>query len=288
MALGLKEILGFIKIEHTLFSLPFVFIGALLAGGATWQQLAWILVAAIGARGLAMSLNRIIDKEIDASNPRTASRHLPSGIMTMATAWSLSAIFLSMLLIGAWMLNEVALMMAWLPVACFFIYPYMKRKTWACHIWLGLCLGLAPAGAWLCIVGGELGWTSITEGHWWPEIFLVSIAVGIWIAAFDIGYALMDIDSDRANNIHSFPAAFGPETTIRTGLVLTVGWGVLLLFVNQEIWWLVATGASVTLNLLVLSKGCRNMGAFQNNLFRASVSTGWLLLGGLALDLFLS
>ena len=147
--MGLKEVLGFIKIEHTLFSLPFVFIGAIFAGGATIPQLIWILIAAIGARGLAMALNRIIDKDIDAANPRTANRHLPSGIMSMNTAWSLSGLFLIMLLIGAWMLNNVALMMVWLPVLCFLIYPYMKRKTWACHIWLGLCLGLAPAGVYV-------------------------------------------------------------------------------------------------------------------------------------------
>lgn len=286
--MGLKEILGFIKIEHTLFSLPFVFIGAIFAGGATIPQLIWILIAAIGARGLAMALNRIIDKDIDAANPRTANRHLPSGIMSMNTAWSLSGLFLIMLLFGAWMLNNVALMMVWLPVLCFLIYPYMKRKTWACHIWLGLCLGLAPAGAWLGIVGGELEWKAITQGYWWPEIFLVSIAVGIWIAGFDIGYALMDIQSDRDNNIQSFPAKFGSEIAIRSALLMTIAWGILLALANQGTWWLISIGLSVVMNLLALSKNRDDMGAFQGNLFRASVSTGWLLLAGLSMDLFLS
>ena len=92
---------------------------------------------AIGARGLAMALNRIIDRDIDASNPRTANRHLVSSDMSMQTAWSLSAIFLAMLLVGAWQLNEVALMMAWLPVLVFVVYPYTKRYTWLCHFWLG-------------------------------------------------------------------------------------------------------------------------------------------------------
>ena len=157
--MGTKEILEFVKIEHTLFSLPFVLIGYILAynqffydpssSDLEWirMDLLWILVAAVGARGFAMALNRIIDRDIDAANPRTSGRHLVSGSMSMNTAWKLSAIFLGMLLIGAWQLNEVALMMAWLPVLAFVIYPYTKRYTWLCHLWLGLCLGLAPAGA---------------------------------------------------------------------------------------------------------------------------------------------
>jgi 4-hydroxybenzoate polyprenyltransferase len=129
LALGVKEILEFIKIEHTLFSLPFVFIGAVFADEATLLQLFWILIAAIGARGLAMALNRIIDKEVDAANPRTAQRHLASGTMSMNTALTLSAVFLAMLIFGAWKLNIVALQLAWIPVLAFLIYPFLKRKT---------------------------------------------------------------------------------------------------------------------------------------------------------------
>ncbi|MDE0913432.1 MAG: putative 4-hydroxybenzoate polyprenyltransferase, partial [Candidatus Poseidoniales archaeon] len=150
--MGVKEILEFVKVEHTLFSLPFVLIGFLLANfeySTQPEDLLWILIAAVGARGLAMALNRIIDRDIDAENPRTASRHLASGSMSMKTAYRLSTVFLIMLLFSAWQLNEVALMMAWLPVLVFVIYPYMKRITWLCHFWLGLCLGLAPAGAWV-------------------------------------------------------------------------------------------------------------------------------------------
>ena len=133
--MGTKEILEFVKIEHTLFSLPFVLIGYIIAYNQfiyvpesnvlAWIRidLLWILVAAVGARGLAMALNRIIDRDIDALNPRTSGRHLVSGSMSINTAWKLSAIFLGMLLIGAWQLNEVALMMAWLPVLAFVIYP---------------------------------------------------------------------------------------------------------------------------------------------------------------------
>jgi 4-hydroxybenzoate polyprenyltransferase and related prenyltransferases len=148
--MDLKQIASFVKIEHTLFSLPFVFIGYIVAFyefspeltpseyGWLRLELVWIIIAAVGARGLAMALNRIIDREIDASNPRTANRHLASGEMSLQTAWILAAIFLVMLLVAAGLLNQVALMMAWLPVLAFVIYPYMKRYTWLCHLWLGL------------------------------------------------------------------------------------------------------------------------------------------------------
>ena len=160
--MGAKEILEFVKVEHTLFSLPFVLIGYIhahnqfidqLPSDSSWMSvdIVWILIAAVGARGLAMTLNRIIDSDIDAQNPRTESRHLVSGSMSMRTAWNLALAFLIVLLFSAWQLNEVALMMAWLPVLAFVIYPYTKRYTWGCHLWLGLCLGLAPAGAWLAL-----------------------------------------------------------------------------------------------------------------------------------------
>ena len=194
--MGTKEILEFVKIEHTLFSLPFVLIGYIIAynqfiyvpesNDLAWIRidLLWILVAAVGARGLAMALNRIIDRDIDALNPRTSGRHLVSGSMSINTAWKLSAIFLGMLLIGAWQLNEVALMMAWLPVLAFVIYPYTKRYTWLCHLWLGLCLGLAPAGAWVAVAADVHGWAAISgldsgEGDflWFPTIFFISLGV---------------------------------------------------------------------------------------------------------------
>ena len=199
-----KQVLSFIKIEHTLFSLPFVLIGYFIAleqfNLEPGLDLLWILLAAVGARGLAMALNRIIDRDIDAANPRTQGRHLASGAMSLQTAWTLAALFLVMLLVSAGLLNVVALMMAWLPVLAFVIYPYMKRFTWLCHFWLGLCLGLAPAGAWVAIAADVHGWASITgqfsngtDFMWAPTILPISIGVALWIAAFDINYARMDV-----------------------------------------------------------------------------------------------
>ena len=280
--MGVKEILDFVKIEHTLFSLPFVFIGAWIAGDPTVLQLAWILIAAVGARGLAMSLNRIIDRDVDAENPRTSERHLVEGTMSLNTAWGLSAIFLTMLIFGAWKLNEVALAMSWLPVLAFIVYPYTKRITWACHLWLGLCLALAPAGAWLGIVGGELGWAAITELHWYPTIFWISLGVAFWIAAFDLNYALMDIESDRQQGIQSFPARFGEQHTLRTSVQLTLLWFACFAISNpiEEITFLGAALMMCVINAGVIIAQNR-LADFQKTFYYTSVVTGWVLLGGL-------
>ena len=280
--MGVKEILDFVKIEHTLFSLPFVFIGAWVAGNPTALQLTWILIAAVGARGLAMSLNRIIDRDVDAENPRTSERHLVEGTMSLNTAWGLCAIFLTMLIFGAWKLNEVALAMSWLPVLVFIVYPYTKRITWACHLWLGLCLALAPAGAWLGIVGGELGWAAITELHWYPTIFWISLGVAFWITAFDLNYALMDIESDRQQGIQSFPARFGAQHTLRTSVQLTLLWFACFAISNpvDEITFLGAALLMCVINAGVIIAQNR-LADFQKTFYYTSVATGWVLLGGL-------
>ncbi len=280
--MGVKEILEFVKVEHTLFSLPFVLIGFLLANfeySTQPEDLLWILIAAVGARGLAMALNRIIDRDIDAANPRTASRHLASGSMSMKTAYRLSTVFLIMLLFSAWQLNEVALMMAWLPVLVFVIYPYMKRITWLCHFWLGLCLGLAPAGAWLAVAADVHGWAAITDLHWYPGIFFISLGVMFWIAAFDLNYARMDVENDRANGIHSFPARFGEEATTRTSIQFTLLWFACFAIADpiHEIWFLAASGLMALANIAVILARER-FADFQTTLFRVSMLTGWVLL----------
>ena len=280
--MGVKDILDFVKVEHTLFSLPFVFIGAWIAGNPTTLQLTWILIAAVGARGLAMSLNRIIDRDVDADNPRTSGRHLVEGTMSLNTAWGLCAIFLLMLLIGAWQLNTVALAMSWLPVLAFIVYPYTKRVTWTCHLWLGLCLALAPAGAWLGIVGGDLGWAAITEMHWYPTIFWICLGVMFWIAAFDLNYALMDVESDRQQGIQSFPARFGEHHTLRTSVQFTLLWFACFAISNpiDEITFLGAALLMCVINAGVIIAQ-NKLVDFQKTFYYTSVATGWVLLGGL-------
>ena len=291
--MDVKQILSFIKIEHTLFSLPFVLIGYFIAieqfDIPLGIELLWILLAAVGARGLAMALNRIIDREIDAANPRTEGRHLASGAMSLQTAWSLAAGFLVLLLLSAGMLNQVALMMAWLPVLTFVVYPYMKRYTWMCHFWLGLCLGLAPAGAWVAIAADVHGWNAITgmfasqtEFLWAPTILPISLGVLLWIAAFDINYARMDIENDKKNGIHSFPSTFDDNATTRTTVQLTLLWFACFAISDpmDGIWFLAASGVMAMANIwVVLSR--EKFVDFQTVLFRASMLTGWILLAAL-------
>lgn len=293
--MDVKQVLSFIKIEHTLFSLPFVLIGYLIAarqfGAGTGIDLLWILLAAVGARGLAMALNRIIDRDLDAANPRTQGRHLASGSMSLRTAWSLAAVFLVMLLVSAGLLNEVALMMAWLPVLTFVVYPYMKRFTWGCHFWLGLCLGLAPAGAWVAIAADVHGWGAITgmlpgrtEFLWAPTILPISIGVALWIAAFDINYARMDVESDREQGIHSFPSKFGERATTRTTVQLSLLWFACFAIADpmDGMWFLGAAAVMAVANIVVVLRMDR-FTDFQTVLFRVSMLTGWVLLASLVL-----
>ena len=291
--MDVKQVLSFIKIEHTLFSLPFVLMGYFIAirqfDIAPGIDLLWILLAAVGARGLAMALNRIVDRDIDAANPRTQGRHLASGAMSMQTAWTLAAVFLAMLLISAGLLNRVALMMAWLPVLTFVIYPYMKRFTWGCHFWLGLCLGLAPAGAWVAIAADVHGWSALTgnistgsEFLWAPTILPISTGVALWIAAFDINYARMDVDSDQEQGIHSFPATFGEAATTRTTVQLSLLWFACFAIADpmDGIWFLAAAAGMAVANIFVVLRMNR-FADFQTVLFRVSMLTGWVLLGAL-------
>ena len=155
-------------------------------------------------------------------------------------------------------INEIAFMMAWLPVIVFVIYPYTKRYTWLCHFWLGLCLGLAPAAAWVAVSADVYGWASITgmhegftEFYWYPEIFYISLGVAIWIASFDINYARMDVESDRQNGIHSFPSRFDEDVTTSTSILLTLLWFACFAISNpmDEVWFLIAAGIMSALNM---------------------------------------
>ena len=294
--MGFKQVMEFVKIEHTLFSLPFVLIGYMIALNQFDLEpgfdLFWILLAAIGARGLAMALNRIIDREIDAHNPRTMNRHLVTGTMRIQTAWILAGVFMLTLVISAGMLNQVALMLSWLPVTVFVIYPYLKRYTWLCHFWLGLCLGLAPAGAWVAVAGDIHGWASITgdfqnqsQWLWAPTIFPICLGVAFWISAFDINYARMDAEHDRKHGIRSFPATFNESAVTRTSIQLSLIWFACFAIsdpVSNAI-FLIASGLMAIANIFVILRRERFVD-FQTTLFRVSMATGWVLLAALGVS----
>ena len=189
-----------VKIEHTIFALPFAYVGAFLAVGGTpsAHDLLWITLAMVGARSLAMALNRLIDAGIDARNPRTAGREIPSGALSIAQVVVFCAAALALFLVAVWQLAPKTHYLWPIPVAGFVVYPYLKRVTWLCHFWLGAVDGLAPVGAWVAITN-HLPWQAWTLGA----------AVALWVAGFDCFYALFDLDIDREQHLHSIATRFG-------------------------------------------------------------------------------
>ena len=191
---------AFVKFEHSVFALPFAYAGAFLAlhrSPGFWKMF-WITTAMVAARSLAMGLNRIIDREIDARNPRTAGRELPSGRLSLNTALAFLAGSLALLACSLYHLPPITWYLSPIVVAAFLIYPYTKRFTSLCHLFLGATIGLAPVGGWVA-VSGRLAW----------QPFLLMGAVTFWIAGFDIIYACLDLDIDRRQGIHSLPASIG-------------------------------------------------------------------------------
>jgi 4-hydroxybenzoate polyprenyltransferase len=193
-----------VKVEHTVFALPFAYIGAFLAvdGLPRAHDLFWITVAMVGARSLAMALNRLIDAGIDARNPRTAGRELPRGVLRPWQVLLFSLASLALFLVAVYQLAPIVRWLWPIPVAAFVIYPYLKRWSWVSHFWLGAVDGLAPLGAWAAITN-ELPW----------EAWALGGAVAFWVAGFDLFYALFDLDIDRAQGLHSLPARFGVGAT---------------------------------------------------------------------------
>ena len=219
-----------VKLEHTVFALPFALVGALLAtdGSPGWADSAWIVVAMVGARTLAMGLNRLIDAELDARNPRTASRELPSGALTRTQVVALCVASLLVYVIATWNLNPVVRWLWPIPVLMFVVYPYLKRYTWTCHLWLGASLGLAPVGAWAA-VAGTFPW----------ESWAIGAAVMLWVAGFDLFYALLDLDHDRAAGLSSWATRFGVRGVFIGAALFHVGTVVLLAIAG----WGLALGA---------------------------------------------
>jgi 4-hydroxybenzoate polyprenyltransferase len=214
-----RRFASLVKLEHTVFALPFAYVGMLLAVGdapaaSDWL---WVTVAMVGARTLAMGLNRLIDTELDARNPRTATRELPSGTLSPAQVGGLCALALAVFLLAVFQLDPVVRWLWPVPVVLFVVYPYLKRVTWLCHLWLGASLGLAPVGAWVAVTG-ELPWQAWTLGG----------AVGLWVAGFDFFYSLFDLEHDREQGLHSWAVRFGEPGVFQAARVFHLGTVALL------------------------------------------------------------
>jgi len=214
-----RKLASLVRIEHTVFALPFAYVGAFLAADG-WPGLGdmlWVTVAMVGARTLAMALNRLVDAEIDARNPRTASRELPSGALTRMQVLVLCVVAFAVYLGAVFQLAPIVRWLWPIPVALFVVYPYLKRFTWLCHVWLGACLGLAPVGAWLA-VDGAAPW----------EAWVLGGAVLLWVAGFDLFYSLFDLELDRRQDLHSWATRFGESGTFLGARVLHLGVVILL------------------------------------------------------------
>jgi 4-hydroxybenzoate polyprenyltransferase len=218
MVKKLKLVLDMIKFEHSIFALPFAYLGAVLGSLEvngqlpSWMQILWITIAMVGARSAAMALNRIIDRKIDAKNPRTAERHIPTGLIPVTFAWGFVIASFIVLFVAAFQLNILAVKL--LPIAVFFLvfYSYTKRFTWACHLVLGIATGLGPLGGWIA-----------TTGQIDIKGILLFLTVALWIGGFDVIYACQDVEFDRQEGLHSIPVKFGVKRGLQISSLMHFG-----------------------------------------------------------------
>ncbi len=270
-----RRFVSLVKLEHTVFALPYAYAGAVLAENEipSLQRLLWITVAMVGARSLAMSLNRLIDAGIDAQNPRTARRELPAGLLSPLQVAGFAVASLAIFLIAVWQLPSITHVLWPIPVAGFVIYPYLKRVTWTCHVFLGAVDGLAPVGGWVAVTGTV---------DWQP--FLLGGAVALWIAGFDIIYATMDLEVDRRQGLHSIPRRFGVAAALLTTRIFHAGSVALLVWLGIALslgpfYWL---GLAVVAGLL----------AYENSIVSADdlsrVDMAFLQMNGVIAIVFLA
>jgi len=228
-----RRFASLVKLEHTVFALPFAYVGAFLALDAVPSavELFWLTLAMIGARSLAMALNRLVDAGIDTRNPRTAGRELPQGVLRPWQVVLFCAGSLSVFLLAVFHLDPIVRWLWPIPVAMFVVYPYLKRVTWLSHAWLGAVDGLAPVGGWVAVTG------ELPLAAW-----LLGGAVAVWVAGFDLFYGIFDIEIDRAQKLHSFPARFGIRATfwgtrvLHATTVVLLAWAGLVLEAGVFYW----------------------------------------------------
>jgi 4-hydroxybenzoate polyprenyltransferase len=200
----IRTVLEMIKFEHSVFALPFALVGALLAARVTshgWpslHQILWIIVAMVAARSAAMTLNRIADLRFDKENPRTRTRALATGALSVSFAWAFTLVAVALFFVAAWQLNPLALKLAPLALAVLFFYSYTKRFTHWSHLFLGFALGISPAAAWIAITG-SLDW----------RMLILCAAVTLWVGGFDVLYACQDVQFDAEAGLYSVPKRFG-------------------------------------------------------------------------------
>ncbi len=245
MLRNLKTTLEMIKIEHTLFALPFAFLGAVLAAGGLpeGRQIFWIVMAMVGARSAAMAFNRLVDRQFDAANPRTATRAIPAGLLSVQFVTLFTIVSAAVFFLAAAMLNRLTLLLSPIALASVLFYSYTKRFTAFSHIALGWALSIAPTGAWIAVRG------AIDS----PVPLLISLAVMLWTAGFDIIYACQDRDFDVQAGLNSIPQRFGVSAAlwISRGLHLAMFAALVAVYSLTGLHWLGLVGIIATAALLV-------------------------------------
>jgi 4-hydroxybenzoate polyprenyltransferase len=218
-----KIFLRMIKIEHTLFALPFAFTGAILAanGLPSMWQIFWIIVAMLGGRSGAMGLNRVVDAEFDAKNPRTANREIPAGNISKKEGYLYVSISFAIFIFAAKMLNSLCYKLSPIALIIFILYSFTKRFTYFCHVILGVAIGLAPIGAWVAI-----------RGDFNFGIIMLGVAVLIWVAGFDIMYSIQDMDFDKKEGLFSVPVYIGIERSLKLARFMHLFAFLIFLFIK--------------------------------------------------------
>lgn len=245
MIRSLRTTFEMIKIEHTLFALPFALLGAVLAadGMPGMRQIFWILIAMVGARSAAMAFNRLVDMKFDALNPRTSTRALPAGLLSREFVTLFVIASAALFFLAAAMLNRLTLLLSPVALLSVLIYSYTKRFTSLSHLVLGWCLSIAPTGAWIAVRG------SIDS----PVPLLLSLAVMLWTAGFDIIYACQDRDFDASNGLHSIPQRFGIARALWISRALHAGMFLILVWIYAltGLHWIGLLGILATAILLI-------------------------------------
>jgi 4-hydroxybenzoate polyprenyltransferase len=239
----LKTYGNLVMFSHTIFSLPFAFISMLIAadGMPKLSVFFWIGAAFLGARTGANAVNRLIDKDIDAKNPRTANRHMPRGAVKKLEVIFITVISFALLSLAAFMLNPLCAMLLPVAIFLFLLYSYTKRFTWACHIVLGIISGGAPVGAWIAVTG-KISWIALVLGA----------ANALWVSGFDIIYGSQDVDFDRKEGLYSIPSVFGIKNALIISTLFHAAAVVILIYVYfiANMSWLYLIGLLIIMALL--------------------------------------
>jgi 4-hydroxybenzoate polyprenyltransferase len=284
MLRSLKVTLEMIKIEHTLFALPFALWGAVLAarGLPPLSQLAWITAAMVGARSAAMAFNRLADRAIDAANPRTSMRAIPAGLLSAQFVAAFTVASSALFFLAAFMLNRLTLLLSPVALASVLLYSYTKRFTSLSHLALGWCLAIAPTGAWIAVRGALDS----------PVPLLLSLAVMLWTAGFDIIYACQDYDFDVRSGLHSIPRRLGVARALVIARLLHVLMfaALVAVYVLAGLRWPGLAGLVVTGALLVYQHSivrADDLSRLNAAFFTTNATVSVILFAAVAADVFL-